>query len=175
MAGPKMITDANRRLAWVPTLADYNAPTLTEITAGLDISCLVTAANFALGATGDATITDPALCASSESSVPGRTTYTAAMDFFRWQEELDDEAWTTFTAKNISGYLVQRIGQKPEGVKGHEHPWTALDEVQVYSVITATPQILSPADAGFEKFRMMFMPQDEIDERAVIATTGGTV
>lgn len=168
--GPKMLTDANRRLVFVPTLLNYHAPKVSELTAGIDISCRVTAANFSLGATGDAAISEPPLCSSNETSTPGRTTYEAGMNFFRFIEEADDIAWTTFTDKGINGYLVSRIGQKPDGIKAHEHPWTAGDEVQVYQVVSGTPMIQNPDGAGYEKFREMFYPQDEVDERAVVAT-----
>ena len=175
MAGPKLLTDASRRLVFVPTIANIHAPTLSELSGAgvLEISCLVTAANFTLGATGDDAITDPALCATSNSSVPGRTNYEAAMDFFRWRESADDKAWDTFTGKGLHGYLVQRIGQIDEGEKAHEIPFAAGDEVQVYEVLTNTPQILSPADAGYEKFRQAFSVQEGVDERAVIASSGG--
>ena len=169
----KMLTDASRRLVFVPTLADYKNPTVDELNSGLDISCLVTAANFTLGATGDDAVTDPGLCATSNASVPGRTNYEAAMDFFRWTTPEEDEAWDTFTHKGLPGYLVQRIGQIEPGEKAHEVAWAAGDEVQVYQALTNTPQILSPADAGFEKFRQVFSVQDLVDERAVVAAGSG--
>lgn len=90
------------------------------------------------------------------------------MDAFRWKDKLDDKVWTTFTAKGLNGYLVQRIGQIEEGEKAHEVPLVAGDEVQVYGVINGTPQIMSPADAGYEKVKIPFSVQDEVDERAVV-------
>lgn len=169
--GPKMLTDANRRLVFVPDLADYHAPTVTELTAEgvLDLSCLVTAADYSLGSTGDDAISDPAACATSNASVPGRTNYEASFNFFRWLNDEDDVAWDTFTNKGISGYLVLRIGQHAEGEKAHEIEFAADDKVQVYQVITGTPQILAPSDAGFEKFKEAFSVQDNVDERAVVA------
>lgn len=166
--GPKQLTDDNTRLAWVTSLANYHAPTVTELTGSIDLSCLITAADYALGATGDDSISDPALCDSSNSSVPGRTTYEAAMNFFRFQDSLDDVAWTTFNGKGIHGYLVERLGHEI-GSKAHETAWAAGDEVSVYEVITNTQQKLSPATAGYVKFRQVFSPQPNIDERAVVA------
>lgn len=170
--GQKMLTDANRHAVFVTDLADYRAPKVSELTGvgAVVLSCNVTAANFVLGATGDDAISDPALCASSNSSTPGRTNYEAVMDFFRWKDAIDDIPWETFTSKGIHGYIVSRIGQQPEGTKAHEHPFTAADEVQVYEVLTNTPQILSPADAGYEKFKMNFSVQDNVDERAIVAS-----
>lgn len=161
-----MLSDARRKLAFVPTLDDPSAPKVSELTdtGALDISCLVTAANFSLGATGEDAVNDPALCAEGNDSSPGRVNYQAAMDFFRWTTPEEDKAWTTFTSKGISGYLVQRIGED------YRIPFAAGDEVQVYQVITGTPLILAPEGGGFEKFRQTFYPQSAgTDERAVIA------
>lgn len=169
--GQKMLTDANRRLIFVPTLANYHAPLLAETTGVgvLELSCNVTAANYALGSTGDDAINDPASCASSNSTVPGRTNYEAAFDMFRWKEVLDDKAWTTFTKKGLHGYLIERIGQIADGEKAHEVPFATGDEVRVFEVLTGTPQVLSPSGAGFEKFKINFSVQDNVDERAIIA------
>lgn len=169
--GQKMLTDANRRLIFVPTLANYHAPTLAETTGVgvIELSCNVTAANYGLGATGDDAINDPASCASSNSTVPGRTNYEAAFDFFRWKDAADDKPWTTFTKKNIHGYLIERIGQIEDDEKAHEVPFAAGDEVRVFEVLTGTPQTLSPSGAGFEKFKINFSVQDNVDERAVLA------
>jgi len=168
---PKMLNDANTKLAFVPTLADYSAPKVSELTGAgvLDLSCAITAADFVLGATGNDDVSDPALCTSTNSSVPGRDNYEAAMNFFRYTEVAEDKAWTTFTKKGINGYLVRRIGQGEEGKKPFESPFKAGDEVQVYQVISGVPQILSPADAGFEKFKVQFYVQDNVDERAKVA------
>lgn len=170
----KMLADANRKLVYVPTLADYHKPTIAELEAGIDISCLVTAADFSLGSTGDDDIDDPALCASSNSTAPGRSNYEASMNFFRLKDQQDDKPWKTFTRKGLPGYLVQRIGRgaKPvedESVKPFEQPWAEGDEVQVYQVMTSTPQILSPESGGFEKFAMNFRVQDQVDERAKVS------
>lgn len=172
--GQKMLTDANRHSVFVTDLADYHAPKVSELTGvgAIVLSCNVTAADYVLGATGDDAVNDPALCTSTNSSVPGRTNYGAEHNFFRWKDDADDLPWKTFTDKGIHGYIVSRIGQHPDGTKAHEHPFTAGDEVQVYEVITGTPQILSPADAGYEKFKMVFSVQDNVDERAVVAAGG---
>ncbi len=160
-----MLSDGRRKLVFVPTLANPSAPKVAELTATgvLDISCLVTAADFALGATGEDAVNDPALCARGNDSSPGRVNYEAGMNFFRWTTVAEDKAWTTFTSSGIGGFLVQRIG------KDFEVAFAAGDEVQVYDIITGTPMILTPEGGGFEKFRQMFYIQSaRTDERAVV-------
>lgn len=166
----KMLTDANRKLVYVPTLSDYHAPPLSELNGVgvLDLSCLITLADYQLGATGNAEIADPALCASNEVKAPGLPTYEAATTFFRWKETADDKAWTTFTKSGIGGYLVERIGQIAEGEKAHEVPFAAGDEVRVFEVHSGTPRVLSPQTASYEKFGLTWYPQEKIDERAIV-------
>lgn len=173
---PKMLNDANTKLAFAPTIADYHAPTVAELTGDgvLDLSCAITAADFTLGATGNDDVNDPALCTSTNSSVPGRDNYEAAMNYFRYTEEAEDKAWSTFTKKGIHGFLVRRIGQGEDGKKPFESPFKAGDEVQVYEVISGIPQILSPSDAGYEKFKVQWYVQDNVDERAIVAGGGGS-
>lgn len=168
--GVRMLTDANRRLVFLPLLANYHSPKLTELSAVgvLELSKNVTAANYVLGATGDDAINDPPASASTNTSVPGRTNNDAAFDMYRWKDALDDKAWTTFTQKGIAGYLVERIGQITAGQKAHEVAFKVGDIVRVFQVITGTPQVLSPAGAGYEKFKVQFFVQDEVDERAIV-------
>ena len=172
MTGQKMLTDANRRLVFVPTIADYHAPKVaTELAATgvLELSCAITAANFNLGASGDDEIKDPAYCASSNTSVPGRTNYVAEFEAFRYKDTVDDLVWTTITGKGIHGYLVERIGGIADGLKAHEVAFAAADEVRVFEVISGTPQMLSPSTAGYEKQKLTWHVQENVDERAVVA------
>lgn len=166
--GPKMLNTANRSVWWVPTIADGKNPTAAEINAGLNITCLVTAADYAFAITGNEQIVDPELCADIEGGVPGRATVEAAMNFFRFKTTIDDVAWTTFTGKGLQGYLVERIGQVEDGERPEEVDATTGDEVQVLKAITNDPQNLSPATAGYEKFRMVFSPQRHWP-RAIVA------
>jgi len=161
-----MLSDARRKLVYVPTLTTSRTPVLTQLSGAgvLDISCLVTAADFTLGASGEDAVNDPALCAAGNDSSPGRVNYEGGMNFFRWTTEEEDKAWATFTDSGIGGFLVQRIG------KDYREPFAAGDEVQVYEVITGKPLILAPTGGGYEKFRVMFYVQSAgTDERAVVA------
>ena len=167
--GPKLLNTANRKLAWVPTIANINAPTVAELTAGIDITCLVTAADYQFGITGNEDIKDAALCDDIEAGVPGRATVEASMNSFRLKTTVDDKGWTTFTAKGLTGYLVERIGQIAEGERQEESAWKAADEVQVLKSITNDPQVQSPSNAGFEKFKMVFSPQRHAPRAKVVA------
>lgn len=166
--GPKMLNTANRKLAFVPEISDLKLIPLAEANAGVELTCLVTAADYNLGITSNETITDPALCDDIDVSVPGRATVEAAMNLFRFKNAPDDIAWSTFVGKGLNGYLIQRIGQIDAGERQEDVPFKAGDEVQVYAVVSHDPQIMSPATSGYEKFRQVFSP-GRVNERAKIA------
>lgn len=169
--GQKMLTDDNRKLVYVPTLANYHAPKVSELNAVgiVDLSCRISLDGFTLGATGDDEIDDPAYCGSSNAKAPGRTNYEAMMNAYRYKDEADDVVYTTFTRKNIAGYLVERIGQIEDGEKAHEIPFKATDNVRVFEILTGTPRVLSPSKASYEKTGLPFFVQEKVDERAVVA------
>ncbi|TLK56317.1 hypothetical protein [Glutamicibacter sp. V16R2B1] len=170
--GPKMLNTANRRLDWVPTIADITKPTPEELNAGVNLTCRVTVANYQFGVTGTNIITDPSPCDTIEAGAPGMDTFEAGFDMFRFKEEADDVAWTTFTRKGLPGYLVERIGQVEEGQKAEDAPYKAGDEVAVMEGLTLSPRPMSLDNAGYEKFRQEFAPQS-FAPRAVVATAGG--
>lgn len=171
MGAQKMLTDDNRKLVFVPTLLNYHAPKVSELTGAgvIDLSCKISLDGFSLGATGDDEIDDAAYCGSSNSKAPGRTNYEAMMNAYRYKTETDDVVHTTFTRKGIPGFLVERIGQIADGEKASEIPFKATDNVRVFEVLTGTPRVLSPTKASYEKTGLPFFVQDRVDERAVVA------
>lgn len=157
--GPKMLNTVNRRLDWVPALADPKNPTVEELNAGVQLTCRVTRQNYVFGITGTGIITDPSPCDSIEAGAPGLDTVEAAFDMFRFKSEANDLAWTTFTGKDIPGFLVQRIGQIAEGEDSADMPYVDGDEVDVMDVLTLSPRNLAPDTVGYEKFNQSFAPQ----------------
>lgn len=166
--GPKMLNTANRRLDWVPTIADLKNPKASELNAGVNLTCRVTVANYQFGVTGTNIVTDPSPCDRIEAGVPGMDTFEAKFDMFRFKDTIDDLAWTTFTEKGIPGHLVERIGQVLEGENPEDMPYKAGDEVAIMQGLTLSPVPMSPSTAGYEKFTQGFAP-GAFEPRAVVA------
>lgn len=161
--GTKLLSDGNWKVTYVPTLADFEAPTAAELNAGLDIQTIVAMNNFSLGATGENTIDDPALASRSNDQAPGKTTFEGSMEFFRYREELSDVAYQTFSTAGIGGFWVVRTGQ------AHEDDWATGDDARVFGAITGNPRPLSPS-GGFEKFALgLYVQGESSDMRAVVA------
>lgn len=166
--GPRMLNTANRGLFWVPVIADLKAPTAAEINAGVNLTCRVTVANYQFGVTGNSRITDAAACDKIESDVPGRATVEARFDMFRFKNEVDDVAWTTFDGANIFGHLVERLAQIEDDEDQETAPVKAGDVVTVAAVLTHDQIPMAPSTEGYEKFGQPFSIQG-FKARALVA------
>lgn len=120
--------DGNLKVAWVPALADPDAPTATELNAVsvIDMTCYLTADGWSPGL--DETVTtDDRLCSRATYEKPGRYTETLTTIYvFRGQDAAgaDNKAFTTL--KHLtSGFYVTRWG------KSFEDPFAAADVVDV--------------------------------------------
>lgn len=165
---PKMLADENRKLVALTTKpVDVLAPTVTELAAGIELQTLVTAADFAWGATGEDTTTDPPLAGGALNvSTPGRKTVEIGMNFFRWTDDTEDTAWSTFTESGLTFYLYLRKG------KDHTTAWAADDAPEYAEVVTGSPLGQNPdGGVGYEKFRVNFYPQ-AFDDHGVTVAAG---
>jgi hypothetical protein len=167
--GPRMLNTANRALWFVLLLADIKNPKASEINAGINLTALVTVNNYQFGVTGNAVISDPALRDKIESDVPGLAKAEAKFDMFRYKDEADDIAWTTFDGANIAGYLVERVGQIEDGEDQDLTPVKATDVLTIAEVLTHDQIPQSPANAGYEKFTQPFSIQDFQPRVTVVA------
>ncbi|PXY20879.1 hypothetical protein [Prauserella muralis] len=119
-----MLNDGNIRLTYVPAIADPAAPTTTELTAGIDLECLVTADGLNISV-DEETVSVQKLCETSNSQAPGRSTYGITLTIVRQDEETEDVGWTTLK-RGTAGFLVMRYGV------AHDQAWAASDKVQVF-------------------------------------------
>lgn len=167
---PKMIADGRIAL-WALTEkpADLKAVTVAEITAGKKISCQILKSDYQLGASGDSTITETALCVKGEGQALGATQYTGQVTVFR---ELDlegkpvteeDFAWDLFKERGTTLWLVEREGplEDAEVAAGQEY--------SVYEVQTGTPQKPSNRTEGYIK-RTVVLAVARAEENLPIAS-----
>lgn len=134
---PKMLADA-RIAVWALTEkpADLAAVTVEEINAGKEISCQILKSDYQLGATGDNTISEPALCVKGEGQSLGSTTYGGNVTVYRYYDETgkpnteEDFAFDLFKERGATFWLVEREG--PEVT-------AAVEAGQEYSIYEVQP------------------------------------
>lgn len=77
---PSTPYDGNVRAVLAPAVADVNAPTAAELTAGIDISCYLTGDGLAI-AVDQQSITDERLCSTSTFEKRGRKTHSVDVTY----------------------------------------------------------------------------------------------
>lgn len=127
--------DGALKVAWVPTIADTDNPTVAELTAGgvVDLSCYLAAGGFTPG-TDEQVITDDRLCSRQTFERPGRYTDSLELMYVHNPDSPGNNvAYTTLTYLT-TGYIVTRWGV------AYETAFTAGDIVDVI-----------PAQAGIQR------------------------
>lgn len=143
MAVVKSLADGRTKVAILATApADPTAPTVTELTAGIDASCRIAKTGYTLGPTTSETINDPELCVDVNSTVYGASNFEGNFAVFRYYDDetgqvdvAGDEVFQALKTKGVEVWLVER-----ESHKKSEDAWEAGDEVSVYRVLLDNPQ-----------------------------------
>ncbi len=148
---PKTLADARTRLVALTTKpANPAAPTVTELTAGIDLSCRILKSDYRLSPVASDTVPDTELCSEGNAVTFGASNYEGSVTPFRYLTEAgkadatNDVAWDALKEKGTELWLYEREGPK------YDAAWAAADEVDGYEVVTDNPQ--KPSDrAGFIK------------------------
>lgn len=142
---PKTLADARTRLVALTTRpADPAKPTVTELTAGVDLSCRILKSDYRLSPVASDTVPDAELCSEGNAVTFGASNYEASVTPFRYLTEAgkadaaNDVAWDALKEKGTELWLYEREGPK------YDVPWTVADEVEGYEVVTDNPQ--KPSD-----------------------------
>lgn len=170
---PKALADGRTKLTALTTRpADMRSIQLSELTDGTDIECRIMHSDFRLSPTASDTITDEKeLCAVGNPTVFGASNYEGSVTPFRYldsdghPDDDEDVAWPLLREKGTSLWLVKRTGPM------HDEPWAAGDEIEVFEVITDTPQDPTTLSGFIKKVVPLGVQRAEL--AAVVASTGG--
>lgn len=139
-----MLSDGNNKVSYVPMIADPAAPTVTELTAGTSLECLIMSDGLDIS-TDESVVSAPKLCETIDAELPGRAKTTIQLTCVRKDTPAEDIAWTTLQ-RGLKGYLVVRRGIP------FDTAWTAADPVEVYPVQFGQRRPIKPEANGVEKF-----------------------
>lgn len=137
-----VVSDGTRRVVIIPAVANPEAVTLAEATAGDNISCYLTGQGWQ-PTEDQANIPDDRLCSSQSFEKPGRKTKSLTVQYvFNLGSLTDDEARTALD-EGTSGYALH-IVQKAEadGVDVETGDWYELWP------ITAGDPMVMPTEAN---------------------------
>lgn len=168
---PKSLADGHMKLTILTTEpADPAEPTVTELNAGIDVSCDVLASDFTWSATDSDKFAEAALCETSNANSLGRDNFTAGLTLFRYfdattgaVDETEDAAYQALKVKGTTvwGYLRNNGKLATEA-------WAATDIADLgLKVLTDRPQVSS--GGGYIKHRIPMEPQSGWQDVVVAA------
>lgn len=149
MAGVMTLADARTKVTLISVLAshDIEALTLTQLTAGVDISCDLAKSGTRFSAAASDTVADARFCDEGNAQIPGASNYEASAVVYWYLDAatgkytaLDNAAYEAMREKGSRLILVLREGPK------YDEPWAAGDVYDAYEVLTDNPQ--RPTDGG---------------------------
>lgn len=159
---PKSLADGHIKLSILTTKPlDPSKPTVTELNAGIDVSCDVLASDFTWSPTDSDKIAEKALCTTNNANAIGASNFSAGITLFRYFDATTKNASSTedegYAALKVKGTTVW--GYMRETAKLSTEAWAAADEISLgLEVLTDSPQ---RTDAGgYIKRRIHMEPQN---------------
>ncbi|MEP7738527.1 hypothetical protein ABKW28_12795 [Nocardioides sp. 31GB23] len=169
---PKSLADGHIKLTILTTEPEDPAnPTVTELNAGIDVSCNVLASDFTWSAGDSDKFAEAALCESSNANSMGRDNFTAGITLFRYFDvttgEVDETEDAAYQALKVKGTTAW--GYSRENGKEATEPWAEGDEYDLgLRVLTDRPQ-RPGSGGGYIKRRIPLEPQAGWQEGTVAA------
>lgn len=157
-----VLADGNTRVAWVPTIADLAAPTVTELTAGTELQHFMTADGLVGFEAATAEVDNTSLASTFDTKDIGRASFSGTTLRLKRQSGSTDTPRDTLV-RGTSGNVVIRRGL-PEGTA-----WTAAQEIEVYPVRCGTRRNLPPEANSVEKYEVPIPITAEPELDAVVA------
>lgn len=166
---PRMVDNGVTRLTWIAGetgIGDPSAPTVAELTAGVDLTCVMVS-TYEVRADASDTTNERAVCETANNVAPTVQNYMGNLPLFR---QIDDttgapeaeDALNVFEFKEI-GWFVRRLG------KAYDAAYVATDVVEVYKFMVDTPQPGGGTGEGYLKATIPLLQQGTFDLKAVVA------
>jgi hypothetical protein len=159
---PKSLADGHSKFTILTEEpGNPDAPTVAELTAGIDMECNILASDFTWTATDSDKVAERALCDTENANALGPSNFTAGFTVFRKfdattgaVDETEDEAYQVAKAKGTSLWGYHRKNGKLATAA-----WAAGDEILLgMEILTDNPQ--EPSDGGgYIKRRIPAEPQ----------------
>lgn len=122
--------------------ADPYAPTVTELTAGIDAAMRILSSDFKLGPTASDTVDEKPVGAEGNVKVLTTSNFEGNLTPFRYFDatgkaevgtggEIGDNVYQALKAKGSRVWVAKRFTSKKS-----TEPWAASDEVEVYELVT---------------------------------------
>jgi hypothetical protein len=157
-----LISDGNTKVSWVPSIANLNAPTASELNAGSDWTARLTPDGLKTDPT-TADVDTSSLASTFSTTAPGRRSYDVELTFKRGTLGTSDDQPYATLLYNTSGNIVVRRGL------AYGTAYAAGQTVEVYPVAVSEPANVAPAANEVSKFTSTMKVVTDPATRATVA------
>lgn len=156
---PRLVDQGITKLLWVPGedgIADIAAPTLTELAAGVDLTCQMVT-TYEVRPDGSDTTNERAVCETSNVVTPTVQNYMGRFELFRqWDAQANE--WETedvleYLEFGDLGWFVRRLGLP------QDTDYAAAQVVEVYKFMVDSPQTQGGTGSGYLKATVPLLQQ----------------
>lgn len=158
---PDIVSDANTRVAWVPTIANIQAPTTTELNAGMLLHSTMSADGLVGFRPETADVPNTKLDSDFNTVDVGRTNLSGTM-LRLFKQSGTDTIYDTLI-KGAAGYVVIRRSVAASTA------WTTGQKVQVYPAKCGETAWLDPEENTDERYEVPIKVTAKPALRAAVA------
>ncbi|MEU5156748.1 hypothetical protein [Glycomyces sp. NPDC021274] len=166
---PRLVDQGVTRLTWVPGvdgIATITAPTLAELAAGRDLTCLMVS-TYEVRMDASDTTSERAVCETANVDAPTMQNYMGRFELFReWDDALlaweTDDVLQWLDYKDV-GYFVRRLGFP------RDTAYAAGQQVEVYKLMADEAQVNGGTGTGYLKATVPMLKQGSATTRALVA------
>lgn len=156
---PRLVDQGVTKLLWVPGedgISDIAAPTLTELAAGVDLTCQMVT-TYEVRPDGSDTTNERAVCETSNVVTPTVQNYMGRFELFRQWDSSANE-WETedvleYLEYGDLGWFVRRLGLP------QDTDYAADQVVEVYKFMVDSPQTQGGTGSGYLKATVPLLQQ----------------
>ena len=149
---PDITADGKTRVYWVTTIANQNAPTTTELNAGISLQATLTADGL-MGLAPDTADVDTSSLASTLFSGTG----------LRLKKQSGTDTIFTTLVRDTAGYLVVRRSV------AESTAWASAQGVEVYPALCGEVKRLDPEPNSVERYEIPLKVTSTPSLRAAVA------
>lgn len=143
---PDSLADGRTRVAWVPSIANINAPTVAELNAGTLTHANMTPDGLVGFEADTADVDNSALDSTFDTKVAGRASYSGTM--LRLKKQTGTDLLYNFFVRDLTGFVVVRRDVAAATA------WAAAQAVEVYPAVTGETRLLAPEGNSIRKYEV---------------------
>lgn len=157
-----IIVDGKVKVALVTTISTISAPTAAELTAGTDITNLLTADGLVGFQAETAEVDTTSLGSTFDTKMPGRASFSGTKLRLKKQSGTDT-VYTTYVRDTATHVVVRRDGSAAS------EAFASADAVEVYPVVVGELQPMDPEPNTVQRYELPVLVSSQPNLRAVVA------